>query len=255
MSASQNGINLNLASTLQSTPNTFEITAHDDTFPTISFNQDEAELFERQFNDLISEMGSSVLSQSFLKERENIIANTAAFAKQELDDKVFGGINAGDNQIGFSMLKPGHIYRDSGNTLHNDWYFEPGVTGGTTWSDNQSGGKWVDWIGDGSSNNYTVGEDQVSVVLGFVDQDVSTEVSAINVDEFGRNMDMLPTDMNNARLMDNDTEQQAVALPSLIAQDNDNVHIKLRYDKQVESQPRLFGVTFGLGSFLNTEDY
>lgn len=237
-------ITMNVADTLQNPGGNFELAIHDDEFPTQSFNPGEASLFENQLNALIGDLDSSILTQ-LLKQREQQVARVATFAKQELDGKVFGGINAGDNQIGFSILRPGQIRADpsTGNPV-NDWYFDPAGTTG-----------WQDWIGDGSTNNYVVGEDQVSVIFAFVDQDVSSEVSAINVDEFGRNMDMLPHDINDARLMDNENEQMIKTLPTLVAQDNDQIHIRIRHDRDVESQPRLYGLTFALGGFLNDEDF
>lgn len=234
---------LSLSSTLTNPQGTFELSIHDDEFPTEAFTQKEANLLETQLNDLMASLPSSVLAGQ-LKEREEVIARTAAYAKQELDGKVFGGINAGDNQVGFSVLRPGHIRADpSDGSSQNDWYYEPSSSG------------WNDWIGDGSTNNYQVNEDQVSVVLGFTDQDVNTEISGLNVDEFGRNMDMLPHDINDARLMDNSSEQMFVPLPSLVASDNDDIHCRLRHDNVQESQPRFFGITFALGDYLNNEDY
>lgn len=243
MSNARNRV-VNVASTLTNPGGNFELTVHDGEFPTQAFTDNEANLFESQFNDLLSDLDSSILTQ-VLSQRQEVIGKAAAFAKQEIDGKVFGGINAGDNEIGFDMLRPGQIRADpSSGNAENDWYFQPGSTG------------WNDWIGDGSSaNNYLVGEDQVTVVFGFVDQDVSTEISGLNVQQFGRNMDMLPHDLNDARLMDNENELQYQSLPTLMAQDNDEIHIQLRHDRDTESQPRLLGVTFGLGAFLNTPDY
>lgn len=236
-------VQLNVADTLQNPGGNFELAIHDDEFPTQSFNPGEAKLFENQLNALFADIDSSVLT-NILKMREQQIARVATFAKQELDGKVFGGINAGDNQVGMSVMRPGHIYQDDTGTLQNDWYYDPAGTTG-----------WQDWIGDGSSNNYSVGEDQVSVVFAFVDQDVNSEVSGLNVEEFGRNMDMLPHDLNDARLADNKNEMMVKNLPTLVAQNNDNVHVRLRLDRDVESQPRLFGLTFALGGYLNSEDF
>ena len=243
MSVSDNRM-VEMRSQLTSPEDDFSVTVHDTTFPTEGLSDQEARLFESQFNQLLADLDSSVLAK-ILSQRSNTIANVAAYAKQELDGKVFGGINAGDNEIGFSELRPGHIYNDSSGTRQNDWYYQPGSTG------------WSDWIGDGTSgNNYSVNEDQVSVVLAFVDQDEGQSVvSGLNVQSWGRNMDMLPHDLNSSRVRDNDTDVQVRELPTLIARDGNNLHIRLRYDRDVERQPRLFGVTFGLGSFLNSEDY
>lgn len=242
MSGARN-MSVQIADALRNPGGNFELTVHDGEFPTQSFTDQEATLFEKQFNDLIADFDSSLVTEIF-SQRQESVAKAAAFAKQEIDGKVFGGINAGDNQIGFDILRPGHIRADpaSGDPINN-WYYDPNSTG------------WNDWIGDDSGNAYSVGEDQVTVVVGFIDQDVSTEISGFNVEQFGRNMDMLPHDLNNVRLMDNKNEQMMQNLPTLIAQDNDNIHIRLRHDREKESQPRLLGVTFGLGAFLNTEDY
>lgn len=245
----------NISSVAQSPDAEFNLRSQGKNFPTHALNSEESGLLQTQLEDLMAPFESSLLG-NLISQRQDAIALTASFAKQVFDEKLFGGINAGDNEIAFDVLRPGQIFSDAGGTLHNDWYFEPGVTGGTTWTNNQTGGKWVDWIGDGTSgNNYTVGQDQVTVALAFMDQDVSTEVSGVNVDQFGRNVNMIPQDLNVLRLRDNNREQQIEPLPTLIAQENDEIHTKLRYDRQVESQPRLFGFTFGLGSFMNSEDF
>lgn len=240
-----NGVpELDVANLVQEPQDDFSVTVHDTTFPTESFSPDEAEIFQAQFDQLVSGLNSSVL-QEILLNRQDIIANAAAFAKNDLDGKVFGGINAGDAEMGFSELRPGHIFNDSTGTRQNDWYFDPGTTG------------WVDWIGNGTSgNNYDVSEDQVSVVLALADMDETQSViSGFNVQEWGRNMDMLPHDMNSLRFRDNDNELQVKELPTLMARDGNNIHARLRFDRNVERQPRLFGITFALGDFLNSEDY
>lgn len=234
---------VNITNTLRKPQGNFEVTVHDKEFPTESFTSAEAKLFEQQLNDLVAEMDSSVLA-NILLQRQDIVAKAAAFAKQDLEGKVFGGINAGDSEIGFSVLRPGHIRADPADgTPENDWYFEPTAQG------------WNDWVGDGAGNDYAVSEDQVSVVLAFVDQDVNSEVSGLNVDNWGRNMDMLPHDLNDLRMGDNERGVMVKALPTLIAREGNSIHARLRYDRIAESQPRLFGLTFGVGSFLNAEDY
>lgn len=236
-------MSIDIVNQLTSPPGEFEVQAQNKAFPTEGLSNSEAELLNNQLNQLLYSFESSVVRQ-LIMDRQDAIARTAALAKQSFDEKLMGGLNARDNEIGMSVLRPGHIYQDDTGTLQNDWYFQPGSTG------------WVDWIGDGTSaNNYSVDEDQVTVVLGFIDQDVNTEISAINVDQFGRNADMLPLDLNDLRLRDNDTEQQLAAFPTMIAEENDEIHIRLRADRDVESQPRLVGFTFGVGSFLNSEDF
>jgi hypothetical protein len=233
---------IDIAGELRNPNSNFELTVHDSSFTTEPFTSSEAELFETQLNDLVVEHKESAVTELF-NERSQTIANTAAFAKSKLNNRVFGGVNAGDNQVGFSNLRAGHIRADpaTGNAA-NDWYFDYGAG-------------WQDWIGDGAANNQTIGEDQVTVILGMLDQDVSTEISGLNVESWGRNMDMLPHDLTDLKNADNEYGQYVKSLPTLVAQENDNIHIRLRADRAMESQPRLLGLTFGVGTFLNTEEY
>lgn len=235
--------NINIASKLTSPEGEFSVAAQGKSFPTESFTSDEARLLENQLNDLLFGTSGSTI-KDLLVERQNAIALSAAFAKNVFDEKLFGGLNAGDNEIAFDVLRPGHIRSDPANgNVQNDWFFEPASTG------------WNDWIGDGGANDKTFTDDQVSVIVGMVDQDVNTSISGINVDSFGRNMDMLPMDMNTFRTADNDGELFIRPLPTLVGQENDDVHIRLRHDRVAESQPRLLGFTFGLGTWMNSEDY
>lgn len=232
-----------VGSIAQSPDDEFDLQAQGKSFPTNPLTSAESRLLQNQLESIMTAYPSSVVNE-LVNQRQDAIALTAAFAKNVFDEKLFNGVNAGDNEIGFDVLRPGQIFQDSTGTVQNDWYFQSGSTG------------WVDWIGDGAANNFTLTEDQVSVVLGFIDQEAApSEISGINVDTFGRNVDMLPQDLNDMRLQDNENGIQTKALPTLIAQENDDVYIKLRYDRDVERQPRLFGFTFGLGTFLNTEDY
>lgn len=229
--------------TLKSPDPEFSLESQGKNFPTASFSEEEADLLQRQLNEMMYALPSSTVAD-VIQQRSKAIALAATFAKQTFDEKLFGGMNAGDSEIAFDVLRPGHIRSDpaDGSTI-NDWYFEPSSAG------------WNDWIGNGGPNNYTFGEDQVSVILGMVDQDVSTEVSGINVQDFGRNTDMLPKDLSSVKLRDNERELAVTPLPTLMGQENDSVHIRLQHDAPVESQPRLLGFTFGVGRYMNNEEY
>lgn len=228
-------------------PSEFTLRSQGKDFPVHQFSQDEAELLQKQLNKFIANLDSEVLTRLTMQ-RQDVIAKTAAFSKTQFDEKLFGGVNAADNEIGFSVLRPGQILEATGSSVVtdiNDWYADSGGSTG-----------WLDWIGDGGNNNKTVNEDDVILVLAFMDQSTTqTEISAVNVDEFGRNSNLLPIDVNDARLFDNEQDIQVVPIPSLIGQDNDAIHVRARWDRDVERQPRFFGFSFSLGSRLNTEDF
>lgn len=235
---------LNLADTAQNPGSKFTIRTQNRTFNAEALPQDEAQLFEQQFNGLINDFADREHMQLF-KSREEEIALAATHAKNNFNKKAFGGVNAGDNEISMDVIRPGHIRADpsDGSTI-NDWYFSPGSSG------------WNDWIGDGtSSNDKTVGEDALFLVIGFLDQDPTTQVSGFNVERFGRNVNMTPKDLHNAKVPDTQNEILTQALPTMLASENDRIHVRLRHDRDVESQPRLLGVTFGMGHHMNQEDF
>ena len=234
---------ITIQNTLTAPKSEFSVSAQGRSFPTQSFNNEEASLFEQQLNELVVPNDESKVTDLFVQ-RANAIALGATFAKQHFDGKLFGGLNPGDNEIGFDVLRPGQIRADPADGgVANTWDFDP------------PGAGWNDWIGDGAANNRTLDDNQVTVIMGMLDQADDSAVSGINVNTFGRNVDMVPKDLNVLKIADNSPEQHYAPLPTLIAQENDDVHIRLRHDADLASQPRLLGFTFGLGTYLNTEDY
>lgn len=235
---------VNLSNPANSPGGVFNVRTQNRDFSTEPLTSDEADLFNEQFNTLLADFDSRLVANLYAT-RADIIGKAAAYAKNQFDEKLFGGINASDNEIAFDVIRPGHVRADPSNgSIQNDWYFDPDSSG------------WNDWIGDGTSaNDYTVDEDQVTVVVGIMDQDTNSSISGLNVNRFGRNVDMLPKDLYDARAFDNENELMIQALPAIVASDRDRIHMRLRHDRPVESQPRLLGVTFGVGDYMNTEDF
>lgn len=262
-------ITVDLADAARNPSDTFSIRTQNRDFSTEGLSSSEAELLEEQFNVLINDLDSRLLTEIFLQ-RQQDIADVAALAKNQFDERLFGGINAADNEIGFDLLRPGHIRADpSDGSIENNWFY--------THTDG-----WDDWIGDGTSDNdYTIDEDQIVLVLGMVDpgaylveEDAGsleqferisyTPTSTVNVDRFGRNVDMLPKDVNQTKLTDNDNDILVSALPTMVGTDRDRVHVRLQSDlptaledadAEVISEPMLVGLTFGVGAYMNQEEF
>jgi hypothetical protein len=204
MNGTPGDLSLNIAPDVQSPDETFSIRTQNKDFTTYQLSEKEASLFQEQFNVLVNDFDSR-LSAELFKQRSSIIGNVASHAKQQFDEKLFGGINAGDNEIAFDVLRPGHIRADpsTGNVV-NEWDYIHSGDGTNT----SAGDGWSDWIGDGSSaNDYTVDEDQVILALGFMDTPAMVfqtdgsgnlngfetvldkpVTSGVNVERFGRNV-------------------------------------------------------------------
>lgn len=268
MSASPGDYRIDLKPSVQSPDDVFSIRTQNRDFNTYPLGTEGASLFDEQFNTLINDFDSRLMSELY-GQRSQLIGNTAAYARQQFDEKMFGGINAGDNEIAFDVIRAGHIRADpSSGSIVNDWQYTHSSAG------------YNDWIGDGASNDYVVDEDQVLLVMGFTDtkarvyDTVNSEVvevldepvtSGINVESFGRNVDMLPKDLNNSRLEDNKNDEFVQALPAVVGNDRDSIHVRLESDipneyegnadYEVYSRPRLLGLTFGVGDYMNQEQF
>lgn len=290
-------LNINLQDDARNPSSVFSIRTQNKDFNTVPLTSNGASLLNEHFNVFVADLDSRLLNEIYAQRATNI-AETAAFSKQEFDEKLFGGINASDNEIGFDVLRPGHIrsapatavnvadsptaadgeFIETGQTI-NTWKVEVVEEGTYDTTDEASarasvdvdpeealvveGTGWYDWIGDGTSDgDYTVDEDQVILALAFVDQtspdqnsSAGTEISGINVERMGRNVDMLPKDLNDATLTDNENDIFIQSLPTMVANDRDRVHIRLRADSPGVYEPRIAGFTFGVGSYMNREDY
>lgn len=251
--------NIDLAGNARNPSDTFSIRTQNRDFSTQGLSEEESTLFEEQFNVLINDFDSRMVSQLFAERRQEV-SDALGVAKNQFDESLFGGINAADNEIGFDVLRPGHIRADpSDGSILNDWKVEVYEQGGTASSDADvalEGTGWHDWIGDGTSGvDYTIDEDQVVLLLGFIEQSENTGISAVNVDRFGRNVDMLPKDLYNSQTADNENDLNIQALPTVLGTERDRVHIRLRADETGVYQPRLLGITYGVGAYMNQEDF
>lgn len=290
-------LQINLSEDARRPSDVFSIRTQNKDFSTVPLASDGANLLNEHFNVFINDFDSRMLSEMYSQRATNI-AEVAAFSKNQFDEKLFGGVNAADNEIGFDVLRPGHIrsapstalnvaddptaadgeFIETGSTL-NTWKVEVVEEGGYDTTDEASargsvesnpentiildGEGWHDWIGDGTSDgDYTVDEDQVVLVLGVVDstdqdqnESAGSQVSGLNVQRFGRNVDMLPKDLNDSKLVDNENGLYVQALPTLVGSDRDRVHARFRVDEPGVYEPRLVGFTYGVGSYMNQEDF
>lgn len=264
-----------LQDAVQSPNRVFSVRTQNRDFNTEAFDSNEAALLEEQFNTLVNDFDSRLLSEMYLQ-RRSILAQAGAHSKQIFDEKRFGGINAGDNEIAFDVIRPGHIRADpSDGTILNTWEINFDSLDETDVDD----GGWIDWVGDGTSaNDYTVDEDEVVVVLGLQELEEPSggegpSVTGINVDRFGRNVDMLPKDTHTLGTTDNENDAKVQALPAMIGTENDRVHLRLQVPALdgldsgadadfgtagVAPDPiylRPVGVTYGVGAFMNREAF
>jgi len=286
---------INLSEDARRPSDVFSIRTQNKDFSTVALESNGATLLEEHFNMFLNDFDSRLFGELYAQRSTNI-AETAAFAKNEFDEKLFGGINAADNEIGFDVIRPGHIkaapstaanvadnpdptsgtFIETGATV-NTWKIEVVEEYDTTDESTARGSVevdpeealvytetgWNDLIGDGtSSGDYTVDEDQVLLVLGYADltdpdqnSNAGSEVSGLNVERLGRNVDMLPKDLHDSKIPDNENGLFVQTLPTMVANDRDRVHIRFRADAPGVYEPRLVGVTFGVGSYMNQEDF
>jgi len=66
---------------------------------------------------------------------------------------------------------------------------------------------------------------------------------------------MLPKDLHSAKMTDNENDVLIQSLPTMVGSDRDRVHLRARFDEPGTYEPRLLGFTYGVGSYMNQEDF
>jgi len=221
-------------------------------FATTPLTPDERELFEAQYAELFFPPWS--VERRFIDSRKDKVLQALEVAKNALDDRRFGGINAGDNEIGMSVIRPGHVglCRDGTYTnaeADNTWRWvktasAPGYnTGFDTWIHSPTH----------DTNPFVVHKDCFIFPMYIVEESASPKLQTIKIN-VGRT-DILYYDVSACRLRDPQTGISLIPLPTMYWGPNTDVKIAVQAKEAGTLEIRLGGFTFALGSFLDATTY
>jgi len=213
---------------------------------------EEREIFDTQFRELFYPPWS--LERQYIQSKYDIIIQALEVAKNALEDRRFGGFNAGDNEIGMSPIRPGHV-----GLCHDGTYTN--AEADNTWKWIKSASKpsyntgFDTWIHSPTSDTtaFSVHKDCFILPLYIVEESASPKLQTIKID-VGRT-DILYYDVSACRIRDAKTGISLIPLPTMFWGPNTDVLVAVQAKEAGTLEIRLGGFTFALGSFLDATTY
>lgn len=213
---------------------------------------DEIAIFEDNFNKLLATTDSQV--RKILEERVDTIIGGIMAIKEKMNGRKFRGVNPADMEIGMGFIRPG--FTKSGNVakvttgapintaldaINFDW--ELPLTGMGTWDG---------FLGSSATAGYVLPEDFGLIVTHLVSQITPTPFVRTVHFEIGR-MDLIPEDVSNMILGDNENGVAVYPVPTKIVIPEDE--FLLRAEGRAGSDYlQLGGLVIGLGRIIKIED-
>ena len=221
-------------------------------FTTTPLAQYERELFEEQMKELFYPPWN--LERQFILSKRSIILAALEAAKNALDDKTFGGFNAGANEIGMSPIRPGHV-----GLCHDGTYTNAEADNAWKWVKNATAPSYNTgfdgWIHSPSADTtaFTVHKDSFILPLYIVEESASPKLQTVKID-VGRT-DVLYYDVSAARIRDAKSGISLYPLPTTFWGPNTDVLVAVQAKESGTLDIRLGGLTFALGTFLDATTY
>jgi hypothetical protein len=204
-------------------------------------------LFKHVMDYLAAE--DAFLQSLFTLNKESIEA--AAMVAKNKFDAPFNGILAADPQIGVSLIRPGHILRDTSGTETpiNTWDSEGIQTGAfVSGSDN--------WIGYSTNNGTAVNIDKEALVVPMGLAFRQGQKPAVQEVRFQIGEVTYPVVVvDQAAFADNPNRVRAVRFHPLLMEPKQTVAATVWSETGGRQEMKLLGLTFGLGRFLRNTSY
>ena len=221
-----------------------EVILYGNKFALGPLDPDELIVFQAQFADLMSMVGSDERKIMLARVEQYVFGLRAI--KQKLGNQKFAGVNAGDNEVGMSLIRPQF-------TKNNTPAAAPLIMR-TNWLQVlPAAGVWADWFMDAALTPYQLGKDFGMVVTHL--KSLTTPAPFMTEARFviGRSGILLPVDTRNLRLADTENNVPIIPIPTMILTPNETLYGRARSDVAGTDNVPLGGLLFGLGSVLQQE--
>lgn len=219
-----------------------KVIAYGETFTCSPIDSEELELFKAQFSDLMSMVGSDERKIMLARIEQYILG--MRIVKQSLSNVRFTGVNAGDTEIGMSLIRPQF-------TKNN--VVASAVTYRANWSQVLVANTWADWVFDGAGQAMTLGKD-FGWVVTHLKSLVSPQPQLAEVRfAVGRTGVLLPADVRNLQLADTENNIPIIPLPTMYSIPKASFYARAKSDVNITENIPLGGLLFGLGRALKEE--
>jgi hypothetical protein len=213
-------------------------------------NEDELLIFQSEIETQLGTVRSNV--GLLVRDRVNAILTGLRIAKAKIPgNPTFKGIKANSSELGWSYIRPGHIMRTAAasETCNNVWDFA--FTSNATTDAKRN---WVGFDATPYASPITVDKNAMMVLLGLVPFSPSPTVQEIQIDH--NNTSYNPEVVDYGLYLGDAPEGIGLApIQTRYLAPTDKFLMKSRNRFTATQQIRLFGITFGLGSYMKTDMY
>lgn len=219
------------------------------TFAETALTAEETSLWESQWKDLFMPPWS--FERQFVQTRKHIVDAGIRAAKNALDEKKFGGLNAASSELGISTIRPGHVGLVNGTVPEADnvWKWKHDVIKAAY------GVGFENWIHSPTTATtaYSLPEELFIIPLYIVEENCSPRIQTVKLD-IGRS-NILYYDVTACRLRDYQTGINLIPLPTTFWAPELDVTVGLQHKMNGTTEPRLGGFAIGEGWFLDATTY
>jgi len=176
------------------------ITLFGQDYPCDALDNDELELFNAQFNELVGTTDS--ILRRILEPRALTIANGLRAIKNEMNSPMFRGINPSDGELGWSFIRPEFV--KANNVIINDWNVT--LTGMATWD------RWLDAT---ATTGFVLSEEH-GLIITHLTSEVTPSPFARGVHFKVGRADLIPYDISDIILGDNENNVSHYPIPTMV---------------------------------------
>lgn len=218
-------------------------------FAETNLTPEEQDIWNKQWAELFMPPWS--YERKFINAKKDIVDMGIRAAKNALDEKKFGGLNAANTEIGISPIRPGHVGLVNGT--------DPEANQVWKWKHDclkaSNGVGFENWIHSPTSATtaFAVHENAFIIPLYVVEENCSPRIQTIKMD-IGR-ANILYYDVAACRLRDYQSGVNLIPLPTTFWSPEEDVLVALQHKMNGTTEPRLGGFTVAEGTFLDASTY
>jgi len=226
-----------------------ELDVQHETFAVTALTPEEQELFNTQWNALFFPPWS--LERELINSRMAVVEQGISAAKNSLDERKFGGFNAGANELGISTIRPGHVGL-VGDTAEGDNTWVWTRRNATAPADDAAYDCWIH-SPSAAATAFSLNRNEFVIPLYIVEQSTSPKLQTVKID-IGRS-DVLYYDCAANQLKDERSGISLYPLPATFWGPTIDVLISIQASVAGAVTLRLGGFCVALGTFLNASSY
>jgi hypothetical protein len=199
--------------------------------------EDEVATFKAQLADVLMIPGSD--ERLIMEDRLEQYVIGLRSIKHELGDIHFAGLNPGDTELGFGLIRP--QYTHAGVGVYK-----------TTWITPALGIAWVDWLFEAALNPFMIGRDFGLVITHLKSLITPTPLMSECRFVIGRTT-LVPSPVRELRVADTRNGIALAGIPTMILKPQVSFYARARADAVGADEVELGGLAFGLGRVLTQE--